>query len=69
MLQLGSLIDTLNKAEAERRISYVVDTAVGSNADSKTLKGHLKKIREAVELPDPHALGQAEFLKRVGSGI
>jgi hypothetical protein len=39
---------SLNRHVANERIALVVDTAVGSNADSKGLKSHLKALRKSV---------------------
>ena len=54
---------SLNRHVVQERIALVVDTSVGSNADAKGIKGHLRSLREAVHLPDPNAKGADAFTR------
>ena len=57
---------SLNRHVVNERIALVVDTAVGSNADRKGLKGHLKALRAAVGQEDPNAGDGRAFAARMG---
>jgi hypothetical protein len=59
---------SLNRHVVSQRIALVVDTAVGSNADAKGLKGHLRELRTAVGMDDPNARGAKAFTARFGKG-
>ncbi len=60
---------SLNRHVVHERVAYVVDTAVGSNADAKGLKGHLKALRSSVGEQDPGAGDGRAFAARMGQKI
>jgi len=68
LLQFGSLMISLNRHVAERRVARVYDTAVGAQGDGKGMKAHVKAIRSAVGQSDPGALGSRAFNARFGVG-
>jgi hypothetical protein len=59
-------MQSLNRHVVQQRIALVIDTAVGSNADSKGLKRHLKDLRQAVGLEVPVVDGATAFKSRFG---
>lgn len=52
---------SLNRHVVQERIALVVDTSVGSNGTEQGIKGHLRSLRAAVDLPDPNAKGPEAF--------
>jgi hypothetical protein len=62
-------MQSLNRHVVQERISLVVDTAVGSNADTKGLKGHLKALRKSVDEDDPGAGDSRAFAARMGQPL
>lgn len=57
---------SINRAEANIRIARVYDTAVGAQGDQKSMRKHVKAIRDAVGMADPNARGATEFNARFG---
>jgi hypothetical protein len=57
-------MDSINRVVARERIALVVDTSVGSNADAKGIKAHIKSLRESVGDRDPNTKGPEDFKAR-----
>ncbi len=72
--QFGSLVNSLNRHIVDERVAYVVDTAVGSNANAKGLREHLGALRKAADAHRPGSgvegleafVAQANAMKRPG---
>lgn len=56
---------SLNRHVTNERVALVVDTAVGSNADSKGLKSHIAALRKGTDedLPGSGVEGLDAFVK------
>jgi len=59
-------MESVNKHQAQQRIAHIYDIANATQATSKDINEHVKKIRKAAGLKQP-AGDSKQFMKDIGS--